>query len=424
MIIPSIDLMNGRAVQLVEGKTLEIDAGDPRPIAQKFGRVGEIAVIDLDAALGQGSNESTIQDMLEIAPCRVGGGIRDVDAAIKWLDRGAERVILGTAATPEILRELPTERVVAALDAREGEVVVEGWTKGTGRPLLERIDELRDLVGGFLVTFVESEGHMGGFDQSRIQEVVARAKGVRVTVAGGVREPADVALADALGADAQVGMALYSGAFDFADALAACLTSDRADGLWPTIVCDERGVALGLAYSNLDSLRDALEHGRGTYWSRSRNELWIKGATSGATQELLRASLDCDRDALRFTVRQDGAFCHLGSRTCFGADESLGGLARRIEQLKRDAPPGSYTSRLFADPTLLQDKLREEAGELATASTRDETIWEAADVLYFALVTIASRSVTLNDVESALARRARRVSRRGGDRKPSAEATP
>ena len=118
MIIPSIDLMGGNAVQLVEGKEKVLDAGDPGPIADRFGMVGEVAVIDLDAALGRGSNASVIRELLKRAPCRVGGGIRDAGAAIRWLDAGARKVILGTAARPEILRELPRERVIAALDAQ------------------------------------------------------------------------------------------------------------------------------------------------------------------------------------------------------------------------------------------------------------------------------------------------------------------
>ena len=160
MIVPSIDLQDGQAVQLIGGEKKALDAGDPRPIARQFGRVGEIAVVDLDAALGRGSNAAVIEDLIALAPCRVGGGVRTVEAAIAWLDRGAVSVVLGTAARPEILQALPRERVIAALDARHGEVVVEGWQKGTGRGVLERIAELRDLVGGFLVTFVEREGRL------------------------------------------------------------------------------------------------------------------------------------------------------------------------------------------------------------------------------------------------------------------------
>ncbi|CAN0599716.1 unnamed protein product, partial [Laminaria digitata] len=114
MMIPSIDIQNGQAVQLIGGEKKAIDAGDPRPIAAKFARVGEIALIDLDAAMGAGNNTAIMRDICAQYPCRVGGGIRDVQTAIDWLDAGARKVILGTAATPEILRELPRDRVIAA----------------------------------------------------------------------------------------------------------------------------------------------------------------------------------------------------------------------------------------------------------------------------------------------------------------------
>ena len=130
MIVPSIDLQGGQTVQLVGGAEKAIDAGDPMPIAERFAIAGEIAVIDLDAAMRTGSNAALIEPLLARFACRVGGGIRDVASAVGWLDRGARKVILGTAAKPEILSQLPRERVIAALDARHGEVVVEGWQQG------------------------------------------------------------------------------------------------------------------------------------------------------------------------------------------------------------------------------------------------------------------------------------------------------
>ncbi|MGE3292515.1 MAG: HisA/HisF-related TIM barrel protein, partial [Geminicoccaceae bacterium] len=160
MIVPSIDLQGGQTVQLVGGAAKAIDAGDPTPIAERFSLAGEIAVIDLDAAMRKGSNAALIEGLLPRFACRVGGGIRDVETAVRWLDQGARKVILGTAARPEILSRLPRERVIAALDARHGEVVVEGWQEGTGRGILERIAELKPYAAGFLVTFVELEGRM------------------------------------------------------------------------------------------------------------------------------------------------------------------------------------------------------------------------------------------------------------------------
>lgn len=418
MIVPSIDLQGGNAVQLVGGRERALDAGDPRPIAATFGLVGEVAVIDVDAAMSKGSNASVIRELLEIARCRVGGGIRDVRTAIEWLDAGAAKVILGTAAMPEVVRELPRERVIAALDAVDGEVVTEGWTARTGRTVEDRIDELKAYVGGFLLTFVEREGRMGGLPAERVEALVRRAAPVKVTVAGGVRDAEDIAGADRAGADAQVGMALYTGALGLAEAFAAPLRSDRADGLWTTVIVDECGVALGVAYSNIDSLRRAIETRRGVYYSRSRAEVWEKGATSGDTQELIRVDVDCDRDALRFTVRQRGrGFCHNGTATCFGAYNGVHALEGTIAARVASAPPDSYTRRLLDDPALLASKLREEAGELAEAATAAHAAEELGDVVYFALVAAARRGVTLGDLGRVLDRRALRLTRRPGDAK-------
>ncbi len=417
MIIPSIDLMDGQTVQLVGGEKKTLDAGDPLPIAASFRLAGEIAVVDLDAALGRGTNAHLIEQLVRVAPCRVGGGIRDVAAALRWLDAGATSVVLGTAARPEILRALPRARVIAALDARDGEVVVEGWTRGTGRTVVDRMHELRDYVGGFLVTFVEKEGRLGGTALDKVAALVEAAGSARVTIAGGVTTPEEVAALDRLGADAQVGMALYTGRLDLGDAVAAPLVSDRQDGLWPTVVVDEHGVALGLCYSSAESLRVAVRERRGVYHSRKRG-LWRKGESSGAVQELLHVGLDCDRDALRFVVRQAGeGFCHQNTWTCWGAAAGLPALSRTLLERVADAPAGSYTRRLLDAPALLRSKLIEEAGELADATSPAHVAAEVADVVYFAMVAAARAGVSLSDVERELDGRGRRVSRRAGDAK-------
>lgn len=416
MIIPSIDIMDGQAVQLVGGRERALEAGDPLAIAERFAVAGDLAVIDLDAALGRGSNTDLIAKLVRRFPCRVGGGIRSVDDALAWLDRGAQRVILGTMATPEFLGELPRERVMAALDGVDGQVVVEGWRRGTGARVIDRVRELRQVVGSFLVTFVEREGRLGGIDLDAARRVVDAAGGTPVTIAGGVTTAQEVAELDRIGADAQVGMAIYTGRLTLAEAVAAPLVSDRADGLWPTVIVDERGVALGLAYSNIDSLQRAIDDRRGVYHSRSRG-LWVKGETSGATQELLRVDLDCDRDALRFTVRQRGeGFCHRGTWTCWGADGGLGQLERLLNRRIAEAPPGSYTARLAGDEALRAAKLVEEAGELGRASTPAEVVWEAADLLYFTVAALAARGLDMAAVMAELDRRRLAVRRRDGSR--------
>jgi phosphoribosyl-AMP cyclohydrolase / phosphoribosyl-ATP pyrophosphohydrolase len=421
MIIPSIDLMGGSTVQLVQGREKKLDAGDPRPIAQRFGLVGEIAVIDLDAALGKGSNAELLSDLMPLARCRVGGGIRDFDAARKWLDLGAAKIILGTAAQPDLLRRLPRERVIAALDAYDGEVVTHGWRTRTGASIADRMADLRDLVSGFLVTFIETEGTMGGFKMDRALALKKQAGDASLTVAGGVADVSQIAALDKEGIDAQSGKALFTGRFSLADAVGACLSSDRPDGLWPTVVTDEHGVALGLTYSNLASLRAALDERRGVYHSRTRG-LWRKGDTSGNIQDLLRVDPDCDRDTLRFVVRQTGPFCHTGASSCFGSAWGLTALDARLRTLAANPAPSSYTTRLLNEPSLLASKLREEADELAAANSACTVAAEAADLLYFTLVRLAGSGVPLDAVARELDRRALRVSRRHGDAKPACAA--
>ncbi len=418
MIVPSIDIVRGRAVQLIGGETEAIDAGDPQPILEKFSLAGEVAVIDIDAARGEGNNRDLIRNLCRRAPIRVGGGIRDVETALDWLDAGAAKVIIGTAAAPEVLTRLPSDRVIAALDSRNGEVVTHGWREGSGQSLFDRISLLNDVCAGFLVTFVELEGQMRGTDLERARAVIAAAGDSRVTIAGGITTAEEIAEIDRLGADSQVGMALYSGRLSVARAIAAPLESDRADGLWPTVVVDDRGTALGLAWSSAGSLERAVEGRRGVYQSRSRG-VWEKGETSGSTQELLKIDLDCDRDALRFTVRQHGSgFCHLHTRTCWGKDGGLSRLSRRISSMGTGQSLESNTARLLGNPGLLRSKLREEADELASATSREDVIAEAADLLYFTLVKAAASGVGIEDIEEELERRSLRLRRRPMQPKP------
>ncbi|KAK4128914.1 histidine biosynthesis trifunctional-protein [Parathielavia appendiculata] len=198
--------------------------------------------------------------------------------------------------------------------------------------------------------------------------------------------------------------------------LAATWKSDRADGLIPTVVVDEHDTALGLVYSSEESVGEALKTQTGVYQSRKRG-LWYKGATSGDTQELVRISLDCDNDALKFVVRQKGRFCHLEQSGCFGDLKGIAKLEKTLLSRKQSAPAGSYTARLFSDEKLLRAKIMEEAEELCDAKTPEEVAFEAADLIYFALTRTVSAGVTLADIERSLDAKSYKVKRRTGDAK-------
>ncbi len=406
MIVPSIDLMDGQSVQLIGGKeesrSEERTYGDPIPLAEKFRLAGEIAVIDLDRALGKGSNEETIKGLLRVARCRVGGGIRDVETAKALLDAGAEKIILGTAAKPEILSQLPKERTIAALDAYENDVVVEGWTKKTGVTILDRMKELNGLVGGYLVTFVEKEGRLQGTDMELAKKIVDAAGDAKVTFAGGITTTEEIAELHKMGADAQVGMAIYTGQMHLGDAIAAPLKSDRPDGLFPTVAADECGRVLGLAYSNYESLRTAVDRQLGVYHSRKRG-IWIKGLTSGATQELREISLDCDSDTILFRIKQNGrGFCHLDRWNCFYDARGLTKLEQTVNKAKDDHQASPETAKLLKDESALISSLEEKAELLSKSSSSEEAVENAAEMLKLTFTAMAKAGVTLEQVEREL----------------------
>ena len=415
MIIPSIDIMDGRSVQLRQGKEFVLDGGDPMELLRRFSVVGEVAVIDIDAALGRGSNRDLISRMLTAGRCRVGGGIRSVDSALEWLDRGAEKVILGTAAVPEILSRLPRERVIAAVDSRNGKLVTRGWETRSEELVEDRIRATCDYVSGFLATFVEVEGELTGLDMERAERLKEVCSTARLTVAGGTESTNEISRLHRTGIDVQVGMALYQGLFTLGEAAAACLIDGAA--LVPTVVVDEMNAALGLVWSNAASVTTAIDSCTGVYWSRSRKELWKKGATSGNTQELIAVDSDCDGDALRFTVRQANGFCHRGSRSCFGTDFTLGTLEDALRERASNPASGSGTNKLLADNALLVDKILEEANELTVASTAAEVTHEAADLIYMVMVKLVGSGVRFEEVINTLRFRNQRVTRRAMETK-------
>ena len=190
------------------------------------------------------------------------------------------------------------------------------------------------------------------------------------------------------------------------------IKTDRVDDLYTTVIVDENEKCLGLVYSNAQSIRQAFLEKKGIYWSRSRNQIWRKGDTSGMGQILLRMTLDCDRDALRMQVIQHGSppsFCHQLTRTCWGNDHGITKMERVLKDRKMHAPEGSYTKRLFNDEDLLRKKLLEEVQELVEATEPGHVAAEAADVMYFLMTRCVAAGVSFHDVEKQLDLRSLKV---------------
>ncbi len=322
MIIPAIDLMKGKAVQLVGGREKKLELEDVDGIAERFRGFKEVQVIDLDAALREGSNLETVRALCGKVRARVGGGIDSVEKAAALVDAGAKKVIVGSKANKAFLSELSgvlgREKVVAALDSKNGKIVVKGWKEQTEARPEELLPELEDYCGEFMATFVEVEGRMAGFDFARVKRLAGLTRN-RLVYAGGVSSLAEVAELERLGVDAVVGMALYEGKISVVDALAFNrLDFGKGKGLLPAVVQDaSSGEVLMVAYVSRESLAKTFREGKACYWSRSRQELWTKGETSGNFQSVKEVRYDCDADTLLFKVEQKGPACHTNARSCF-----------------------------------------------------------------------------------------------------------
>jgi len=220
MLIPSIDLMGGKIVQLVQGKKKALEFDDFDVWVNRFAKYPLVQLIDLDAAIGTGDNIELVREFARKLPCQVGGGIRSVEAAQTALATGAKRVILGSALFDEdklnagfaekLARTVGPSRIVFALDAIGGRVAIHGWRKVTGVTPLEMVRMLDPWCDAFLYTHVDNEGLLQGFPQEVIRplrESTAR----QLIAAGGIRAQREIDELHAMGVDAVVGMAIYKG---------------------------------------------------------------------------------------------------------------------------------------------------------------------------------------------------------------------
>jgi phosphoribosylformimino-5-aminoimidazole carboxamide ribotide isomerase len=227
VLIPSIDLMGGRIVQLEQGERLRIETHDIESWIARLSAFPLVQVIDLDAAKRDGSNAALVDRLCRALPCRVGGGVRTPEDGRRLVEAGARSVIVGSALFEDgrarvdraeaFAASIGANALVAAIDSRHGRVVTHGWRTPLTLTPFEAMHALEAHVGGFLYTHVDREGLLGGFDPALARALVA-ATHRRLVLAGGIRSLDEVETLDRLGADAVVGMAIYTGAIDVDDA--------------------------------------------------------------------------------------------------------------------------------------------------------------------------------------------------------------
>ena len=226
MIFPCIDLMDGKVVQLVQGREKALEGDSPEEMLLKFAPFPEIQVIDLDAAIGRGSNEDLVRMLASRARCRVGGGVRTAERAAALVKQGAHRVIVGTSAfveggvnytlLAEIRRTIGRERLIVAVDSKGGQIVVKGWREATQLSAEDVLRDLEPYCSGFLCTYVDKEGMMQGTDLDWFHRLRA-ATALELTAAGGITTLEDIQALQAMDVHAAIGMAMYTGKLPLAD---------------------------------------------------------------------------------------------------------------------------------------------------------------------------------------------------------------
>jgi phosphoribosylformimino-5-aminoimidazole carboxamide ribotide isomerase len=233
MLIPSIDLMGGRIVQLVQGEKLKLAFDDFEYWIERFAKYPLVQLIDLDAAMRQGENRALIEMICRRLPCQVGGGLKTAEDGRRLLDAGAKRVIYGSSLfgvaddanekrrhkviklefAEELKRALGEEALCFSVDTKGGRVAVKGWKDSVDLMPEEAVTWLEDCCAAFLYTHVDTEGTMQGFPLE-VAAVLRACTAKQLIVAGGIKERAEVDALDAMGVDAVAGMAVYSGAMD------------------------------------------------------------------------------------------------------------------------------------------------------------------------------------------------------------------
>lgn len=221
MIFPSIDLMNGKVVQLVQGKreNKKIEIDDVLGVANKFSK-HTIQLIDLDAAMGRGDNLQTVKVLCSKFNCRVGGGIRNLDRAREIIRAGAKKIIIGSAAfkddginvlfLKQLNKSIGRDKIIIAIDSKEGKIVIKGWKESTNIDTLKVVKELEPYCSEFLYTYVDKEGMMEGTDFSTLRKLKQLTNN-KITAAGGISSMDEINRLERLGVNSVLGMALYTG---------------------------------------------------------------------------------------------------------------------------------------------------------------------------------------------------------------------
>lgn len=349
IILPAIDLMDKTCVRLFQGDyaTAKPVAADPVDTAKAFESVGArwLHMVDLDGAKAKKpvNNDVILNVKQNIGMhIEVGGGIRDMDTVDYYIENGISRVILGSAALtdPDFVREAVKKygkKIAVGIDALGGKVAAEGWTSTSRVDYIDMAKEMENIGVKYIIfTDISKDGTMNGPNLTMLDKI-NRSVSCNIIASGGVSSLKDILDLYDLGVyGAIAGKSLYSKKLDLRSAVVACqrisgnkfknsaVLEDELERyfvkseLIPAVVQEEStGEVLMLAYMNHESMMKTMETGYTWFYSRSRQCLWNKGATSGHLQKVVSITSDCDDDTLLVKVIQTGNACHTGAHSCF-----------------------------------------------------------------------------------------------------------
>ncbi|MFI3206727.1 MAG: 1-(5-phosphoribosyl)-5-[(5-phosphoribosylamino)methylideneamino]imidazole-4-carboxamide isomerase [Clostridia bacterium] len=347
IILPAIDIKDGNCVRLLRGdySTVQIVANDILDTAKSFEHDGArwLHMVDLDGA--KEKVPVNMQKVLDVKKntklkIEIGGGIRDMNTLEKYIDCGIDRVILGSAAlyNPDFVKEAVkkySKQIAVGIDALDGKVATEGWTETSQTDYIDMAKQMEDIGVKYIIfTDISKDGTLNGPNLDMLDKI-NRSVSSHIIASGGVsniKDILDLHNLDLYGAIA--GKALYTNNLNLSTAVTASQKISKKlasfnfedeleryfvkSDLIPAIVQEaSTGKILMLAYMNMESMQKTMETGYTWFYSRSRNELWNKGATSGHTQKVVSLTSDCDDDTLLIQVNQIGPACHTGNHSCF-----------------------------------------------------------------------------------------------------------
>lgn len=452
-IIPCLDITNGRVVKGKQFKDLK-DIDEPLPLAKLYDQSGADELIMYDITATTEGTDLFVETIESIAkeisiPLTVGGGIQSIKDISRVLQAGANKVSLNSAAiaNPALINEAAatfgSSSIVIGIDAKQvaphkWNAFTHGGTKNSNKDVLDWAREVVERGAGELViNSMDNDGMKEGFN---IPLLVALQEAVSVPIiasggAGSVQDFLDVFM------NTKVIGALAASVFHYGEVDIPTLNKQLSNieesvvtplqnldmlhitfdeqGLIPAVVQHaETGDVLMLAYMNEESLKKSIQTKQTWFYSRSRDELWHKGATSGNTQVITKMELDCDGDTILVTVLPNGPSCHTGNNTCFSTPILSGPpssrtvlyqLAQKIATRKKNPVEGAYTTYLFNEGIdKILKKIGEEASEViigAKNNDKAEVIWETSDLVYHMLVLMEELGVSIGQIQHELLQR-------------------